>query len=63
MQRNLPGEDDIDGMSDKQISAVIEAAIAIAQAPQAFLEGLPGYNDGSVLKPKPVEIKDRCEAE
>ena len=63
LQRNLPGEGDIGGMSDKQIASTIEEAISIAQAPQAFLEGLPGYNDGSVLEPKPVEIKDGCEAD
>jgi len=63
LQRNLPGEDDIGAMSDKQIASTIEEAIAIAQAPQAFLEGLPGYNDGSVLKPKPVDITEGCEAD
>jgi hypothetical protein len=63
LQRNLPGYDKIDAMTDDEIKATIDAAIDVAGAPQAFLESLPGYNDGNVLKPKRVKIADGCEAD
>jgi hypothetical protein len=63
LHENLPGRDDIGNMSDAEIDQVIQQAVGVAQAPQAFLEDLPGYSDGSVLPVKYVEIKDGCEAD
>lgn len=63
LEINLPGYDKIDGMSDKEIEKALGDAIKVAAEPQAFLESLPGYNDGTVLKPTPLTIKDGCEAD
>jgi hypothetical protein len=61
LEQNMPDHEEIDKLSDKQITKLLEKAIAIAQGPQAFLENLPGYSDGSVVPVKMVEIKNGCE--
>ena len=61
LQANWSGTDKIEGMSDKEIRKKLKDAIAIAQGRQAFLEGLPGYSDGTVVPVEPVTIKDGCE--
>ncbi len=62
LEQNMSGAADIDKMSDAQIAKQLaDHAIPIAQGRQAFLEGLPGYSDGSVVPVQPVKIKDGCE--
>lgn len=61
LEQNLSGAGDVDGMSDKQIKKKLREAIELAQGSQAFLEGLPGYSDGTVVPVQPVAIKDGCE--
>ena len=61
LHANMKGGDDIGAMSDKEIRKELKDAIAIAQGRQAFLEGLPGYSDGTVIPVELVTIKDGCE--
>ena len=61
LEQNMPGNEKIDKLSDKEITKLLEQAIALAQQPQAYLENLPGYSDGTVIPVKVVEIKDGCE--
>ena len=61
LEQNMPGHEDIDKLSDKEITGLLEKAIALAQGPQAFLENLPGYSDGTVVPVKTVEIEGGCE--
>ncbi|MGB5649986.1 MAG: ParB/Srx family N-terminal domain-containing protein [Sedimenticolaceae bacterium] len=61
LEQNMPGHEKIDKLSDKEITELLEQAITLAQGPQAFLENLPGYSDGTVVPVKMVEIKDGCE--
>ena len=61
LAQNMTDADDIDSMSDKQITDKLEQAIAIAQGRQAFLEGLPGYSNGTLVPVQQVTIKKGCE--
>ncbi len=61
LEQNMPGHEDIGKLSDKDITKLLEQAITLAQGPQAFLENLPGYSDGTVIPVKTVEIKNGCE--
>ena len=40
---------------------LVEQSIDIAQGRQAFLEGLPGYSDGSLVPVQQVTIDKGCE--
>ena len=61
LEQNMSDANNIDKMSDAQIKDKLKEAITIAQGRQAFLEGLPGYSDGTVVPVQPVAIKDGCE--
>ncbi len=61
LENNMPGHGDIDKLSDEKISKLLAQAIVLAQGPQAFLENLPGYSDGTVVPVKQVIIKKGCE--
>lgn len=61
LEQNMPGHEEIDKLSDKEITKLLEQAIALAQGPQAFLENLPGYSDGTVVPVKMVDIEGGCE--
>jgi hypothetical protein len=61
LEQNMPGNERIDKLSDEEITKLLEQAIALAQEPQAYLENLPGYSDGTVIPVKVVEIQDGCE--
>jgi len=61
LEQNMPGQEKIDKLSDKEITDLLEQAIALAQGPQAYLENLPGYSSGTVVPVKMVEIEDGCE--
>ncbi len=63
LENNMPGHSDIKKLSDKEITKLLKQAITLAQGPQAFLENLPGYSDGTVVPVKMVEIKNGCEAD
>lgn len=63
LEQNMPGYQNIDKLSDKEISKHLKQAISLAQNPQAFLENLPGYSDGSVVPVNMVKIKNGCEAD
>ncbi len=49
LEQNMPGNEKIDKLSDQEITKLLEQAIALAQQPQAYLENLPGYSDGTVI--------------
>jgi hypothetical protein len=53
--------EDIDGLSDDDIDKVIKVAVKLAQGNQSFLQGLPGYSDGTVIPEKYVKIGEGCE--
>jgi hypothetical protein len=61
LEQNMPGNEKIDKLSDEDITKLLEQAIALAQEPQAYLENLPGYSDGTVIPVKMVKIEDGCE--
>ena len=61
LENNMPGHDNIGKLSDKEITKLLGQAIKIAQGPQAFLENLPGYSDGTVVPVTMVDIEDGCE--
>lgn len=63
LERNMPGHQKIHKMTDKEISKQLKQAISVAQGPQAFLENLPGYSDGKVVKVKMVAIEHGCESD
>jgi hypothetical protein len=63
LRENLPGHDDIGTLSDEEIAKTLRDAVATAQGPQAFLEDLPGYSDGTLVPVKYVDIEKRCEAD
>ena len=62
LEQNMSDAADIGKMSDEEITKKLKhEAIPIAQGKQAFLEGLSGYSDGSVVSVKLVTIRDGCE--
>ncbi len=63
LQRNLSGASDIGKMTDQEISDKLQQAVAIVQGSQAYLENLPGYSDGTVVKVQYVTIEKGCESE
>ena len=54
---------DVGKLSDKDITELVAQAIKLAQGPQAFLENLPGYSDGTVIPVKMVKINNGCETD
>ena len=68
MHNNLPQKidfdlDNIGKLSDKDIQKVLKVAIELVQGDQAFLQGLPGYSDGTVIHTKQVKIDQGCEVD